>query len=144
MAGIDSALPHFIRPNKMQNSMGDVVTWYYGLRSWGYVGYPANGLLADCYAALGWMGVIVVPFVLQLLLLAQLQLAGRQVAGNLVGAFLLLLNFHIFGEANIQQYITNIIRGVPQYFVLIIALYYLSDLIQSRRERPERRMSLIR
>lgn len=139
LAGIDSSIPHFLSPDKLQNSTGDIVTWYYGLRRWGMIGYPANGLLADCYAALGWAGVVIIPFVLLVLLLGQLQLAGQRIAGNLLGAFLLLINLHSFGEANIQQYITTILRGLPQYlFAIVASTYFVNALLGRHRVRATR------
>ena len=137
-AGLDSAKPHFISPDKLQGSTGDVVTWYYGLRTWGEVGYPANGLLADCYAALGWLGVAVLPFCLHAALLTLLQLPGRRAGGNLVGIFLVLINIQPFCEANIQQTVTSILRGMPQYIVAIVGLFLLVDFIGARRGRAAR------
>ena len=137
-AGLDTAMPYFVAPNKLQVSTGDIVTWYYGLRTWGEVGYPANGLLADCYAALGWLGVAVIPFIIQIAFLTFVQSAGRHATGNLIGAFFLLINFHPFCEANIQQFITNILRGTPQYMIAIVGMFLIVDFFKPRRARLAR------
>lgn len=133
IAGINSSIPHFITPNKQQGSMGDVVTWYYGLRTWGLVGYPANGLFADCYAALGWLGVVIIPFSILIFYFSELQLTGTRFAGNLVGAFFVLITLNSFVEANIQQFISTVVRGLPQYFFLILAIFYSVDILLGRR-----------
>jgi hypothetical protein len=130
--GFEALLPTFIHPNKPRIDTGDLLTWYYGLRDWDVLGYPSIGILADSFAALEWLGVILLPFLCALLQLLELQFSGTSIRGNLVGTYLLLKEFFFFSSGgNIEMAVIDIFRNNPIEIAFFYVILYFAD--RSRR-----------
>lgn len=132
--GFALLLPTFIYPDKPRVGPGDQLTWYYGLRVWGLQGSPTIGLFADCYAALQWTGIIIIPFLIMILYFPEVQLSGTRIAGNILGVYFLFRNLHSFGEGGIADFIVAIGRGNTLDLALILGLLYLSEILVVRRK----------
>lgn len=140
----EQTVPTLLDPNKPREDTGDLLTWHYGLREWGLVGYPTIGVFAPSYAALGWAGVAIMPFVLVLVFLFEVQLTGTSGGGNFLGAYFLFEYFHEFAGNDITGFIAADMRNIPIEYAIFLAIVYVSDLILARRlqQAGERRPML--
>jgi hypothetical protein len=136
--GFEVALPTILAPNKSRVGTSDLITWYYGLRPDGVVGSPTVGLIADCYAALEWAGVIIIPVTIMLIFLFIVQVFGTNISHNFAGAYLLLTNFHAFGEANIEEYVIYITKILPANIVAISGIIFLAEFSSGHRRSRNR------
>lgn len=132
--GFELVLPTFLAPNKTRVDIGDQITWYYGLSTPGVLGFPTIGFFASCYATLEWLGIIVIPLLIMIPLFLEVQLFGAGVFGNVFGVYLLLENFHSFGEMGVESGIQSIFRNIPLDVVVIIILFYVANLLSVRGE----------
>lgn len=133
--GLDMMLPTFLDPDKPRDDTGDVLAWHYGLREWGLFGYPTVGMFADSYAALKWAGVTIFPFFIGLIFFIEIQIPGRWIRGNFIGAYFVFEHFHLFGENTIAALDATIIRNVPTDYIFIFAMFYVADLLIDHRLR---------
>lgn len=136
--GLEMLMPTFLDPDKPREDTGDILTWHYGLRSWGVNGNPTTGIFADCYAALEWGGVAVIPFLVMLGLLTELQLSGRAIGGNLVGTYFTFQYLHPFVEDTLSNMVAAVIRGFPIELAFVLLIFYMADVLVDRRFRPKR------
>jgi hypothetical protein len=126
-AGFELAMPTVLAPNKQRISTGDLLTWHYGLVSEGVVTFTTIGLYADCYAALGWLGIVIIPASLMVCYLTLVQVFGTSCFNNILGLFFLFLGFLGFGERNIQSYVISIVKTLPIYIGLIVLIVFLAN-----------------
>lgn len=131
--GVAQIFPTFLNPDKPRNGTGDLMTWHYGLRSYGVTGNIATGIFADSYALAEWPGIFLAPFVLVFLFLLGVQSGGTSLRGNFVGAYFVIAYFHAFTEQGVAGLITIIFREVPVVLVFLAIIFYLAESIGSRR-----------
>ncbi|PKU24462.1 hypothetical protein [Telmatospirillum siberiense] len=135
--GFALLLPTSLYPDKPRIGSADLITWHYGLRTWGLEGFPTIGLFADCFAALEWPGVIFVPFLCSLLFLLEIQLFGVRLSGNFLAVYFTFREFFFFGGGGsvISSMILENIRQIPLEILMIIAIFNIADMLTVRRAR---------
>lgn len=131
--GFKSLLPTFLAPEKPRFSHGDQVTWFYGLRSPNIVGYPTLGFFASCYATLGWVGVLIIPFLIMVPLFILIQLSGSSIYYNILGVYLIMGNILDFGEMGVDGGIIKVFRNLPLDIISILIIYYLANVLFVRK-----------
>lgn len=136
--GFESAMPTFLYPDKPRIDTADELVWYYNLRPCCDPAYPTIGYFADSFAALGWPGVVVIPFLCGLVFFFLVQIGGTTLTGNFIGIYLLLKDFFFIGEGgNIAWFIIETIRNIPLDIVAIFAIFYAASLLgKSRAAAP--------
>lgn len=133
--GFELIFPSFLNPDKPRVWTGDLMTWHYGLRSWGVTGNIATGIFADSYALAEWPGAFLAPFVLVFLFLLGAQSGGTSLRGNFIGAYFVVAYFHAFTEQGVEGLITIIFREVPTILVFLVGIFSLAEGIATRRGR---------
>ena len=85
--GFGLILPSFLNPNKSSISLGDEIMWELGLRKYGTVGFATVPLIGSSFAAMNWVGVIIVPFVVFLLLFLAVKKIAPDIRHNIFAIY---------------------------------------------------------
>lgn len=139
--GFESAMPTFLYPDKPRTDTADELVWYYNLRPCCDPAYPTIGYFADSFAALGWLGVVVIPFFCGLVFFLEVQVGGTAIRGNFIGLYLMQKDFFFIGEGgNIAWFVIETIRNIPLDIMAIFAIFYAaSSLGKGRAASPSLR-----
>ncbi|MBN1481479.1 hypothetical protein EH223_03865 [candidate division KSB1 bacterium] len=122
--GFDLILPSFINPNKRSISLGDQITWELGLRKYGVVGFPTVPVIASSFAAKKWLGVLVVPFFIFLLLFLFLKKVGADIRRNVFSIYFIVPILVGAHEWSHSQYIVRLFRLFPVQIILLLLIVF--------------------
>jgi hypothetical protein len=136
--GFEAAMPTFLYADKPRMDTGDELVWFYNLRPCCDPAYPTIGYFADSFAAFGWIGVVIIPFLCGLIFFAEVQIGGAMLQGNFIGIYLVLKDIFFVGEGgNIAWFIIETIRNIPLDIVAIFAIFYAaSSMGRARASAP--------
>ena len=122
LRGYTRVLPRFLYSKKSTISQADEVTWELGLRKFGVIGFPTVPLLGHAFAALGWFGVLVIPFYMFIILFLILKKIGWHLYQNIYAVFFLvplLVNVHQWTHT---QYVYRLLREFPLLIILLLLI----------------------
>ncbi len=122
LRGYTRVLPKFLYAKKSTISQADEVTWELGLRKFGVIGFPTVPLLGHAFAALGWFGVLVIPFYMFIVLFLILKKIGWNLYQNIYAIFFLvplLVNVHQWTHT---QYVYRLLREFPLLIILLLLM----------------------
>ena len=128
---LQQALPRFLAPGKaISYGQGDWVYCQVGVRC--LLGaFSTAPLIADGYAAFGWVGVATYALVFPLLLLILLKkVAGEDMRNNVWVVFFLILMNNGYVEGTSGRFLVSILRTIPQDIATIIVLLAISRLFR--------------
>jgi hypothetical protein len=133
--GYSRVLPRFLYTKKSTISQADEVTWELGLRKFGVIGFPTVPLVGHSFAALGWFGVLVVPFYMFIILFLILKKVGWDLRENIYAIFFLtplIVNVHQWTHT---QYVYRLLREFPLLILLLLLIsgvYKIFSIVKKR------------
>jgi hypothetical protein len=133
---LERAMPRMLSPDKPRDySQG---SWLYERIGLSHTGpFATAPLIGTGYAAFGWTGAFIYPFLLGLTwLLIVKKISGWDLQGNVWAIYLLLRVHDQFVEGSSDAYMLYILRSLPQDLVL---LWILEALARGRFLHPWRR-----
>ena len=126
LISLKRVLPRFISPDKPSN---------YGQGAWllSNIGipdpgpYPSAPLIGTGYVAFGWKGSFLYPFLLGITWLTILKyISGFSLRRNIWTIYLLIRCHNQFVEGSSDAYLEHILRILPQDFILLCIVSFLS------------------
>ena len=127
MDAFERAMPKVLAPNKPRDySTGYWLYNHIGLRSVGP--YATASLIGNGYAAFGWIGAFFYPGLLGLIcLLVVRKISGFDLRSNIWAIYLLIRVHNQFVEGSSGAYFVNILRSLPQDFILLWLIRVLGE-----------------
>ena len=128
-------LPRFLYEQKSTISQADEVTWELGLRTFGVIGFPTVPLVGHAFAALGWFGVLFIPFYMFIILFLILKKVGWNLYENIYAIFFLVplvVNVHQWTHT---QYVYRLLREFPLLILLLLLISGVYKLINHVQKR---------
>jgi hypothetical protein len=121
------SLPRFLSPDKQDLvNHGDWINCALDIRC-SSLSNASVPLIANAYAAFGWLGVIVYPVIFGSIFLVAIKKAtGLVLSSNVWAVFLLIVSHNPFVEGTTSAYFGHVIRSIPQSVILMMLLAWLS------------------
>jgi hypothetical protein len=118
-------LPRFIAPSKpIGHSHGDWLYCMVNVRC-SENSYATVPLIANGYAAMGWLGVVLYPLIFGFLLFFIIHLvSGLYLLRNVWAIYLFIRVHNIFVEGSSASYLQAILRDIPQDVILFIVIAF--------------------
>lgn len=133
--GYSRVLPRFLYSQKSTISQADEVTWELGLRKFGVIGFPTVPLIGHSFAAMGWLGVLFVPFYMFIILFLILKKVGWELHQNIFAIFFLtplIINVHQWTHT---QYVYRLLREFPLLILLLLFICGAYKIFSSVKNR---------
>lgn len=140
--GIERAMPRFLAPNKPRgHSTGDWLYVHIGVQNT-MGGYATSALIGNGYAAFGWIGAFFYPGILGLLwLMVVRKITGFDIRSNIWAIYLIIRIHNPFVEGSSGAYLVDILRSLPQDFILLWLIKVLGE-GRFLAPRPQKRISI--
>ena len=133
--GYSRVMPRFLYSKKSTISQADEITWALGLRKYGVIGFPTVPLVGHAFAAVGWVGVLFVPFYMFIILFLILKKVGWNLYQNIFAIFFLvplLVNVHQWTHT---QYVYRLLREFPLLIILLLLLSGIYKMVRKVKKR---------
>jgi hypothetical protein len=126
LSDVKAIFPAFL-VNKSAYADVDEISFHYGTRPQGLVGFPTVGLFASAFAMFGWLGGSILTYLVILMNFLILKfIAGSSLYKNVWTIFLMALLWLSFSERSVQALIVSILREVPSVVIVILfVLWFL-------------------
>ena len=99
--------------------------------------YATAPLIANGYAAFGWLGAISYPIILgSVVLLIVKLISGFDLRRNVWAIYLFIRIHEGFVEGDITAYLQSMIRDFPQDLIILSAIFCISGIVFSGLRRP--------
>ena len=143
LLGIKRAMPRIILPDKPRGfSHGD---WLYNHIAIQHTlgNYATAPLIGNGYAAFGWMGAFFYPFIFGCILLVIVKkISGLSLQNNIWAIYLLLRIQNNFVEGSSGTYIVEILRMLPQDFIIIYCIKMFGERFVIKRNCKTARVTI--
>ncbi|QNE32735.1 hypothetical protein F1C10_12900 [Sphingomonas sp. NBWT7] len=127
----ETLLPGFLL-RKTLVTAPDRIAWHYGFRARGSIARPVVGLVASSLAALGWVGVLVLPAITVAITFVVLDLATGRMANNAWAAFVFAATAFL-AEREVSTTLSFFCRSFPFLLLVGAALLLLDRSHRARR-----------
>ncbi|WP_085808215.1 hypothetical protein [Sphingomonas sp. TZW2008] len=126
----ETLLPGFLL-HKTLTTAPDRIAWHYGFRAKRSIARPVVGLVASSLAALGWVGVLVLPAITVAITFVALDLVAGRLVGNAWAAFVFAATAFL-AEREVSTTLSFFCRSFP-FLLLVGGALLLLDRTRRRR-----------